>query len=195
MPAPRRSQPSVALPVALPLALSVALAAGALPARAVAQEAPPVAADATRSARAGWLVGASVGVPGSGGEAAPSLFTVGAHFTQLRPGRLGADLALGTIPRAVTEGAVVGGARAGVALPLALSQGVLLLPSAGASLLGGVGAGGGAGTAGLNAGVAAVVFPAGAVGLRTGVTWHRFEEARAGLWLLEVGLVRGPRAR
>jgi hypothetical protein len=199
MPASRPSPRPVALRLALRLAprlaLCLALAGGASPGRALAQAAPPVAADSTGPARVGWLVGASIGLPGAGGEAAPSLFTVGAHVTQLRPGRPGVDLAVGTVPRALAEGVVALGARAGVGLPLALSRGVLVLPSAGASLLGGVGAGGVGGTAGLHAGVAAVVLPASTVGLRAGVTWHRFEETGGGLWLLEVGFVRGLRAR
>jgi hypothetical protein len=136
-----------------------------------------------------------VGVPGSGGEAVPDLFTVGAHVTQWRPRRPGADFAIGIVPRALAYGVAVVGARAGVAVPLAVTPVLSLLPSAGASLLGGAGVGGGAGTAGLNAGVAAVLLPARGGGLRAGVTWHRFAEARDGVWLVEVGIVRGPRAR
>ncbi len=181
--------------VALPVAASLALAGGALPAALVAQAPPSPApsADSTGAAPGGWLFGASVGVPGYEGEAVPELFTVGVHWTQLRPGRPGVDLAIGTMPRALAEGLVAVGARAGVALPLALARGAVLLPSAGVSLLGGVGAGGGGGTTGLNAGVAAVLGPAGGAGLRTGVTWHRFGEAGGGLWLVEVGVVRRPR--
>ncbi len=180
---------------ALPVAASLALAGGALPAALAAQAPPPPApsADPAGAERGGWLFGASVGVPGYEGGAVPELFTVGVNWTQLRPGRLGADVAIGTMPRALAEGLAAVGARAGVALPLALSRGVVLLPSGGVSLLGGVGAGGGAATAGLNAGVAAVLGPAGGAGLRTGVTWHRFGEAGGGLWLVEVGAVRGPR--
>ncbi len=180
---------------ALSVAASVALAGGALPFALAAQAPPPPApsADSAGAAPGGWLFGASVGVPGYEGEAVPELFTVGVHWTQLRPGRPGVDLAIGTMPRVLAEGFAAVGARAGVALPLALSRGAVLLPSAGVSLLGGVGAGGGGGTTGLNAGVAAVLGPAGGAGLRTGVTWHRFGEAGGGLWLVEVGVVRRPR--
>jgi hypothetical protein len=185
------------LPVALPVALAFAMVAtgGAFPGRAVAQDAPPAAADSTGAERRGSLVGLSVGVPRYEGETVPELFTVGVQWTQLRPGRPGFDFAIGTMPRLLSEGLVVFGARGGVAVPIAPAPGVLLLPSAGVSLLGGVGAGGGAGTSGFNAGLAAAVLPAGGVGLRAGVTWHRFEEAGGGVWLWELGLVRGPRTR
>jgi hypothetical protein len=93
------------------------------------------------------------------------------------------------MPRLLAEGVVVVGVRAGVALPLAIGRDVLLLPSGGASLIGGAGGGGGAALAGFNAGIAAVVFGTSSVGLRTGVTWHRFEGANGTIWLLEVGFV------
>jgi hypothetical protein len=153
----------------------------------------PVSAQDTLSrARSEWLIGASFGVPGYRSEAAPELFTIGIHWTQLRPGRLGADFSLGTIPRIVVEGVAVLGFRAGGALPLELAPSVLLLPSAGVSVIAGVGPGGGGGAGGLNAGVAAVVLGTSSSGLRTGVTWHRFEDTGGALWLLEVGVVGIP---
>jgi len=164
------------------------------PAHASAQNSPS-APDSTRPGPRGWLVGASFGVPVVEDEAIPELFTIGINGTQLRPGRLGADFSLATAPRALSEGFLAGVARGGVALPLALSPVVLVLPSAGVSFLGAVGGGGGAGTTGLNAGVAAVFHGAGAAGLRTGVTWHRFVDAERGVWLWEVGLVHVPRSR
>ena len=143
----------------------------------------------------GWLGGMSVGVPGYGREAAPELLTIGGNWTQLRDGRVGADFALGTMPRILGEGVLVLGARGGIALPLALAPGVLVLPSAGISAIGGAGAGGAGGIAGVNAGIAAVLFGANGAGLRTGVTWHRFGDADGAIWLWEVGFVRGPRRR
>src|SRR4029453_9621170 len=116
--------------------------------------------------------GPAGGVPAYEGDALTEMFTIGVHWTQLRPGRLGADFSLGTMPRTLAEGVAVVGARGGVAFPLALSSGGVVLPSAGVSFVGGVGAGGGGGTTGLNAGIAAVIFGASSVGLRTGVTWH-----------------------
>jgi hypothetical protein len=155
--------------------------------------ASPVGAQDTLSqAPRGWLIGASFGVPGYGREAAPELFTIGIHWTQLRPGRLGADFSVGTIPRIVVEGVAVLGFRAGGTLPLALAPRLVVLPSAGVSLIGGLGPGGGGGAAGLNAGVAAVLFGTSSTGLRTGVTWHRFEDTGGALWLFEVGAVGIP---
>jgi hypothetical protein len=141
----------------------------------------------------GWLVGGSIGVPALDGHASPDLFTVALHGTQLRPRGLGADLAIGTMPRALAEGVAVGFARAGIALPFQPSKGVLLVPSAGVSVVGAASGEGGGGTTGLNAGLAAVIFGTGSVGLRTGVTWHRFADGGVSLW--ELGLVHVPRPR
>jgi hypothetical protein len=153
---------------------------------------PVGAQDTLSQARSGWLIGASFGVPGYGSDAIPELFTIGIHWTQLRPGRLGADFSIGTIPRIVVEGVAVLGFRAGGTLPLALAPRLVVLPSAGVSLIGGVGPGGGGGAGGLNAGVATVLFGTSSTGLRTGVTWHRFEDTGGALWLFEVGAVGIP---
>lgn len=163
-------------------------------ARLMAQE-PSPAQESVRAAPGRWLVGASIGVPGHDGESFPAMFTVGAHWTQLDAGRVGADFSVGTVPWVVRKGIVAVGARGGVALPVALSPRVTLLPSGGVSVVGAVGSGGGDGTAGFNAGIAAVLLPADGVGVRTGVTWHRFGDARATLWLWELGVVRNPRRR
>lgn len=137
-----------------------------------------------------WLVGGSIGVPASDGGTLPDLFTVAVHGTQLRPRGLGFDFAVGTMPRALAEGVAVGFARSGVALPFHLSRGVLMLPSAGVSLVGAASGDGGGINTGLNAGLAAVIFGTGSVGLRTGVTWHRFAGAETSVSLWELGLVR-----
>ncbi|MCY7378700.1 MAG: hypothetical protein LH467_05085, partial [Gemmatimonadaceae bacterium] len=89
---------------------------------------------------------------------------------------------------------LLSGARGGVALPLALAPNVLLLPSAGLTLIGGAGAGGVGGTWGTNLGAAAV-FGSGSMGFRTGVTWHRLNDSADGIWLLEFGVVRIPGRR
>lgn len=149
--------------------------------------------DTLSQARGDWLIGGSFGVPGYRNEPIPELFTIGIHWTQLRPGRLGADFSLGTMPRVLAEGVAVLGVRAGGALPLALAPRVLFVPSAGVSLIGGAGPGGGGGAAGLNAGVAAVIFGTSSAGLRTGITWHRFEDTGGALWLFEVGFAGAPR--
>jgi hypothetical protein len=137
-----------------------------------------------------WLTAFSVGVPGYGQEAEPALFTAGANFTQLRPSRPSADFSFGTMPRALMEGVLVLGVRAGVAVPLALSPGVFILPSGGVSLVGAAAGGGGGAAAGVNGGLAAVFLGKNGPGLRVGMTWHRFQETRGAVWLLEIGIVR-----
>ena len=98
---------------------------------------------------------------------------------------------MGTIPRTLVEGVVVGATRLGVALPLTAAPGVLLLPSAGVTLAGIGSLGGGGGTYGYNAGGAAV-FGAGTVGFRAGITWHRLASSPSSAWLLEIGFLRLP---
>lgn len=153
------------------------------------QTSPPSQSSDTAKPGA-WLVGGSIGVPASDGGTLPDLFTVAVHGTQLRPRGLGFDFAVGTMPRALAEGVAVGFARSGVALPFHLSRGVLMLPSAGVSLVGAASGDGGGINTGLNAGLAAVIFGTGSVGLRTGVTWHRFAGAETSVSLWELGLVR-----
>lgn len=156
--------------------------------------APSMAAQDTTSTRSGdWLVGASIGLPMYQSDPLPELFTVGVHWTQLRPGELGADISIGILPRAITFGAGVVGARVGAALPLELSPGFLLLPSGGLSLVGGAGNGGIGGAKGVNAGVAGVVLGSRSIGLRGGITWHWFGGIQGSVWLLELGLVDNPR--
>ena len=153
--------------------------------------AQPVA-DSVSQGRGGWLFGASFGVPGYRTEAEPQLFTIGFQWTQLSPNRLGADFSVGTMPRLLAEGIAVLGLRVGVAAPLTLAPGVLLLPSAGVSAIGGMSGADGGGAAGLNAGVAAVMRGTGPIGLRTGITWHRFQDSDGALWLFEIGFARIP---
>ena len=140
------------------------------------------------STRRDWLVGVSAGIPGYEREPIPELFTIGLNVSQTTTRRLGADFAIGTMPRALLERAAVLGARAGAVLPLAPTPDLLLLPSAGVSLLGGAGEGGGAALAGVNAGIAAVIW-SGDAGVRTGITWHRFQDFRGAIWLVEFGVV------
>ena len=75
------------------------------------QTSPPAQDSDTTKAR-GWLVGGSIGVPAFAGVASSELFTIAVHGTQLRPGGLGADFAVGTMPRALVAGVAVGFARA-----------------------------------------------------------------------------------
>ncbi|HEX7049048.1 MAG TPA: hypothetical protein VF188_02460 [Longimicrobiales bacterium] len=138
-----------------------------------------------------WLVGASLGVPGvDPSQLESELFTVGVHATRVVPGRLGGDFAVGTMPRILFDGVLPLGARAGLALPLALSENVLLVPSGGASLVAALGSDGGSADAGLNVGGAAMVLGEGYGGLRAGFTWHWFRDRGGPVWLLEFGFVR-----
>jgi hypothetical protein len=153
--------------------------------------ATPVSAQEDTSARDGWIVGPLVGVPGVGRESAAELFTLGVGGTRLVPNRPGVDLAIGFVPRVLSEGLIVLGARAGVALPLALTRDVFLVPSAGLSAVGGLGSGGGGGTGGLYGGAAAVVA-SGPIGFRAGITLHRFGEGSGNFWLAEIGIMHVP---
>ena len=146
--------------------------------------------DSTSRSGRDWLIGVSAGIPGYDKQAAPELFTIGVNASQIKPGRLGADLSLGTMPRAFIEGVGVLGGRAGAVFPIAPTPDVLLLPSAGLSLVGGGGGDGGGAIGGFNAGLAAVIW-SGDVGVRTGVTVHRFADLRGTVWLVEFGVVRG----
>ena len=149
------------------------------------------AQDSTTAHTPQWMVGASVGLLGGGREVAPELFTVGVHFTQLQRGRLGADISVGTIPRTLAEGLLVGAARLGAVLPLTFAPGVLLLPTAGITLAGVGSLGGAGGEYGYNAGGAAV-FGTGPLAFRTGITWNKLASFRSSFWLLEIGFVRIP---
>jgi hypothetical protein len=155
--------------------------------RAKAQEPTPAVRD-------GWIVGGLVGVPGWETNVIPELFTIGVGATRLQPNRLGVDLALGTMPRAVAEGVVVLGARVGGAVPLALGRDAFLIPSVGLSGIGGVGGGGVGGAGGVYAGLATVVAT-GSLGFRAGVTGHRFNGFRGTVWLVELGLMHVPLPR
>lgn len=143
-------------------------------------------AAAQESDHQGWLVGGSIGMPATERGLLPELFTIGGHWTQFRPGQLGVDLSLGTMPRLLLDGLLPVGARADVALPVAASTAVYLMPSAGVSLLGGFSSTGMVGDIGLNVGMAAAIM--GSTGLRAGATWHQF--GGGGVWLLEVGFIR-----
>lgn len=146
------------------------------------------------SARRDWLVAFSVGLPGYGSETAGlALTTVGMQWTQARLNRPAADGAFGILPIGFAAGAAVFGMRGGLAFPVQAAPGVILLPSGGVSAVAGLGMGGADGIVGYNAGLAAVVLARSGVGLRVGTTFHRFEEVDGAIWLLELGIVRGPR--
>jgi hypothetical protein len=170
---------------------ALVLAATAATTVPCSRSATAAAQDTASARRDGWLIAGSVGVPGYESEPIPELMTVGVQWTWLHPGRLGPDFSLGTIPRVLAEGVVAVGFRGGVALPVEFSPGVFLLPSGGVSLVGGFGGGGAGGLVGLNTGIAAVILGRNSVGVRAGITWHRFQDAEGSIWLVEFGIVRG----
>lgn len=138
--------------------------------------------------RSSWFVGGSIGVPGYALNPEPQLFTIAGHGTQVQPGRLGADIFMGIMPRLLMSDGFVVGARGGVVLPVALSEKILLLPSGGASFIGELSSGGL--SKGLNVGVATLIHKESSLGFRAGITWHRFQNFSDAVWLMEFGLVR-----
>lgn len=150
--------------------------------------APLIAQDST-SVGGEWVVGGSVGLPGYGWDTEPKLFTAGVHASYLEELRPGGELFLGTMPRFLAEGDIALGARGGLAVPVPVSAGVLLLPSAGVGFIAALSGGTGGGLAGVNAGIAALVL-GDKSGFRGGITWHRFHDANGLIWLLEIGFVQ-----
>lgn len=151
-------------------------------------------ADSTQPADApssGWIVGASLGVPGHRKEWTPDLFTLGVTFTGARPNHLVPDVAIGTMPYALAFGVVPIGIRGGVGLPLAIAPHLLLIPSGGVSVIAVGSPGGGGGVGGLNYGVSAIAHLQ-HIGLRAGVTWHYLTSTDSPFWLAEVGIVHVP---
>ena len=135
----------------------------------------------------------SVGFPGTGSTFESEFFTLGVQWSDVEPGRTGIDLGVGTLPRVLFEGVLGFGARAALVRPVGIAEALVLLPTAGLSLLAGVAEGGVGGAYGRHMGLGALLAsPGGAIGLRPGVSAHRFAGAEETLWLLELGVaVRG----
>jgi hypothetical protein len=135
----------------------------------------------------------SVGFPGTRTAFESEFFTLGVQWTDVEPGRTGLDLGVGTLPRVLFEGVLGFGARAALVRPVGIGEALVILPTAGLSLLAGVAEGGTGGAYGLHLGLGALLAPpGGAVGLRPGVSAHRFAGAGETIWLLELGVaVRG----
>jgi hypothetical protein len=146
--------------------------------------------DSTVRPQGGWIIGPSIGVFTAGGEVSPELITVGLQFTSLTPARLGADISIGTMPRALADGILAVGIRADAAYPVSVLPHLLLLPAAGLSVVGVGGDGGGGGAMGINAGLAAVFHGNSPTGLRLGVTVHKFAMLETPVFLVELGVVR-----
>jgi hypothetical protein len=139
-----------------------------------------------------WFTSASIGLIGVEGYTTPELMTIGMQWTGAVQGRIVPDVAVGTLPRGFAEGYLLLAGRAGAAFPLALGSGTTLLPGVGLSAIGAAGTGGGGGTWGYYGGASIVMLGERGVGLRMGITWHRFQWD-ASAWLLEFGIARGPR--
>ena len=105
----------------------------------------------------GWLRGVSLGIPAYRSHVAGDLLSFGANFTSIHANRLGADFAIGTMPYYFAQKILPVMGRAGVALPLASTSRLLVIPSTGMSVLGAVEPGGAGGTVGFNTGIATVV--------------------------------------
>ena len=132
-----------------------------------------------------WLSTFSVGFPSVGQDVALLLFTVGGNFTRMRPGTLGPDFSVGTMPILLTAGLMPIAARAGVALPMQYSAEGFILATAGvgAAMIS-PGMSDGTVTA-VNFGIALATKQ----GTRVGITWHRFSETET-IMLFEVGAGR-----
>lgn len=180
----RRSFRRAALRLGFALVIGCAMSAGA--------QDSTVRRDSATLRRDRWIVGPSIGMPTVGGDVSPEMLTIGLQFTRVDPGHLGADMAVGTLPRALAEGVAAFGFRADAAYTVSLSPKLLVLPAAGLSVIAAMGPGGGGGTMGINAGLAAVFHSESQTGLRVGVTAHQFTMAEVPIFLIEVGVVRMP---
>lgn len=140
-----------------------------------------------------WLRSVSVGVPAYGGQAIVPAAIFNVQWTSARPNRLGADFGLGVVPVGLAFGTGVFGGRAGVALPIGVAPGLLIIPSGGMSALAMVGPWGGSATPGYHAGAAVVILGPTGSGIRLGATEHRFHDLDVPFQLIELGFVRRSR--
>ena len=143
--------------------------------------------DSANAPPAEWMIGMSLGVPGMQRNVYPMFATFGLQFTEIQNRSLGADLAIGTMPYLLLNGSIPFGFRGGLTVPF-VSPHLIVVPSSGVSVIGGMGAGGAGGLLGLNTGIAAIVRRRG-LGLRTGVTLHFFPGLNRPVWLAELGFV------
>ncbi|MCC7052905.1 MAG: hypothetical protein IT355_06520 [Gemmatimonadaceae bacterium] len=183
----------------LALLASLLVVLAVRPAKAQQRDSVPadtIATDPVTPADSGrWLVGGTIMLPSSSESLDLSFAAIGLTATSLRPNRPGPDFAVVVVPRALGFGVVVGGVRANLSLPIAVSPGVWLVPSGGLTLLGALGSSGATGAHGLNGALALIVArrSAGAasssVGLRVALSRHRFGDADH-FTMLEAGFVR-----
>ena len=139
-------------------------------------------------------------IPQVSGRSGAEFTAVGLTVSPARPNRLGAELAFVVVPYALGFGVVAGAVRANIGLPIRLGPNMLLVPSAGLTLLGALGSGVGGGRRGVNGTVALVyVFDstqasASSIGLRAALAFHRFGSSDdGGIRMFEIGIVRWAR--
>jgi hypothetical protein len=168
------------------IAIVVLAVAVLAPGRTEAQAAPT-----DEHAPNGSIIGLTIGVPGYERQAQTDLVILGLDILHAKPSRVGVDFALGTLPRALSNRAVVLGGRLDAVVPIAVTRDFWLMPVAGGSMIGGASSdGGGDAFGGVNAGLGAILW-SGRFGLRSSMTWHHFIDARGAVWLAEFGFVGG----
>lgn len=145
-----------------------------------------------------WQRSISVGLPVVETQTSPLLTIVGVQFTQMRPGRVGLDFSVGTMPGSLSEGSLSLGVRGGLALPLQLSRSTLMLPSAGISAFTAaaipetiIKTSGGRG---FNVGVSFIASDSVHNGIRFSTTRHQLRGVKSPIWLMELGFLL-PRTR
>lgn len=144
-----------------------------------------------------WMLGGTLMIPPAGA----SFSAVGLTAATTRPLRLGTDLAVAIVPRAIASGVFAAAIRANLSVSLPLRPSTLIIPSAGVSLLGAGGTVGFAGTRGYNGTIALVGFGKAledrtpAIGFRVAYSAHKFGDLVSAplLHVLEVGVVRRSR--
>ena len=192
----------------LMIALSCAISAVFSQAHAQADSAARPSAEAdtvrtsvvTRGAGSDWLVGGTLMSPASYGGTGLLFTMVGVQTSSFRLNRPGVDLAFVAAPQGLLVGALFGGVRANISLPIRLDPAVYVVPSAGLSLAGGAGAGGNSGGGrGVN-GTLAFIFAepprsdsGSSFGVRLAFARHRFSNESSAVTLVEVGFVRWKR--
>lgn len=173
--------------------LAAALALGVMYPHSVLAQQP----DSTPPATSRWARGVTVMMPRVDGGGGLVLTAVGMSAGSLRTHTLGGDLAIVALPAGLAFAVLAGGIRANLAVPITVGRSSLLVPSAGASLLGAAGSGGFGGLAGTNGTLAVILFdrpltePGPSRGLRIAIASHRFgRNADAAVRILEIGFVK-----
>lgn len=173
--------------------LAAALALGVMYPHSLLAQQP----DSTPPAASRWARGVTVMMPRVDGGGSLALTAVGLSAGSLRPHTLGGDLAFVALPAGLAFAVLAGGIRANLAVPITVGRSSLLVPSAGASLLGAAGSGGFGGLAGINGTLAVILFDrplaeAGpSRGLRIAIASHRFgRNGDAAVRMLEIGFVK-----